>query len=138
MATPHLAGAVALCLDEGGVPGPCAGLTPSQIAARTRSDAEATTLAHPWFGFTGDPLRPASGRYFGHLAFAGAGAPVRPVSTTTTATPSSVTVTTGTLSSGGAAALAADDSSLLRVNSTTTKPRSSAWYGTFTGIPAPG
>src|SRR3712207_9328135 len=34
MATPHVAGAAALCLGEESVAGPCAGLTPAQIVAK--------------------------------------------------------------------------------------------------------
>jgi subtilisin family serine protease len=61
MATPHVAGAVALCVGEGR----CAGMTPAQIVARLRADAQARGSS---FGFTGDPLRPLSGRYYGYLA----------------------------------------------------------------------
>jgi subtilisin len=68
-AAPHVAGAVALCLNDGGVAGPCAGLTPAQIITQLRSDAAANaTLAD---GFKGDPLRPLSGKYFGALVNAG-------------------------------------------------------------------
>jgi subtilisin family serine protease len=67
-AAPHVAGAVALCLNDGGVPGPCAGLTPAQIIAKLRADAQAqATLVN---GFAGDPLRPAAGKYFGYLVSA--------------------------------------------------------------------
>jgi subtilisin len=31
MATPHVAGVVALCYGNGGVPGPCTGRTPEQV-----------------------------------------------------------------------------------------------------------
>ena len=31
MAAPHVAGVVALCYGNGGVPGPCAGKTPAQV-----------------------------------------------------------------------------------------------------------
>jgi subtilisin family serine protease len=74
MATPHVAGAVALCLGSGGVPGPCAGLSPAQIIDKLRADAAAhASLAN---GFLGDPLRPVGpallgDRYYGHLAWAG-------------------------------------------------------------------
>ena len=70
MATPHVTGAVALCVDEGGAAGPCAGLTPAQIITRVRADAQRYTAAIPSFGFTGDPLRPLSGRHYGYLAVA--------------------------------------------------------------------
>jgi subtilisin len=65
MATPHVSGAVALCIGNGAVAGPCDGLTPSQVIQKIRSDAAAhATLSN---GFNGDPLRPVSGRYYGYL-----------------------------------------------------------------------
>jgi subtilisin family serine protease len=67
-AAPHVAGAAALCLDDGGVPGPCAGLSPTQIVQRLRTDAAAAaTLTN---GFAGDPLRPVTGRFYGYLVAA--------------------------------------------------------------------
>ena len=45
MATPHVAGAVARCIDDGGTADPCAGLSPAQIIARMRDDAQAKTTA---------------------------------------------------------------------------------------------
>jgi subtilisin len=63
MAAPHVAGTVALCIYSGA----CAGLTPSQIVQKIRSDAAAYNTAHPSYGFTGDPLHPVSGRYYGFL-----------------------------------------------------------------------
>jgi subtilisin len=71
MATPHLAGAAALCLGEGGAAGPCAGLSPAQIVSKLRADAERYTGAVSGFGFSGDPLRPLGGAYFGYLHWAG-------------------------------------------------------------------
>jgi subtilisin family serine protease len=69
MATPHVAGAVALCLGEAGVAGPCAGETPAQVVQRMRSRAQAKAGAEPTYGFAGDPSRPnATGDYFGYLA----------------------------------------------------------------------
>lgn len=65
MASPHVAGAVALCLVEGGAPGPCAGMAPGEVVAHMRSVAGG--LATSANGFLGDPLRPVSTRYFGHL-----------------------------------------------------------------------
>jgi subtilisin family serine protease len=67
-AAPHIAGTVALCIGDGGEAGPCAGLAPSAVIARVRSNAAAA--ASLTSGFAGDPLRPASGRYFGFLATA--------------------------------------------------------------------
>jgi subtilisin family serine protease len=67
-AAPHVAGTVALCIGNGGVAGPCAGLAPAAVIARVRSDAAgAASLAN---GYAGDPLRPLSGKYFGYLATA--------------------------------------------------------------------
>ena len=71
MATPHLTGAVALCLGEDGAHGPCWGLTPAQIITKMRADAASHATADPAFGFTGDPAHPVSGRYFGFLEWVG-------------------------------------------------------------------
>jgi subtilisin len=63
MASPHVAGLVALCIASG----PCAGLSPSQIIAKVRADAAAQPAS---YGFAGDPHRPAGNRYYGHLVSA--------------------------------------------------------------------
>ena len=68
-AAPHAAGAVALCHGSGGVPGPCAGLTPAQVIARVRADSGAAWTAAT--GFAGDPMRPLTGRHYGPLLDAG-------------------------------------------------------------------
>jgi subtilisin len=68
MAAPHAAGTVALCLGSGGVAGPCAGLSPSDVIRRIRADAASSAGG----GFLGDPNLPVAGRYFGPLAPAGA------------------------------------------------------------------
>jgi subtilisin family serine protease len=142
MATPHVTGSVALCLGQGGASGPCTGLTPAQIVQKMRSDAAAQTNANPGYGFTGDPLRPAGSAYFGYLVFdgtpgsgGGGGTPPPPL-TTVTAAPDGTTVQTGWLRSGSAASLAAADSAYYAVNSTTNNNRTSAWYGTFSGVPS--
>ena len=57
-------------------------------------------------------------------------------STTVTAFPSAVAIETGTLRGGTATALASDNNVFYEVNSTTTAPRTSAWYGRFTALPA--
>jgi subtilisin family serine protease len=67
-AAPHVAGAVALCLNDGGVAGPCNGLTPAGIVARVRSDSAG--LASITNGFAGDPFHPVTGKYFGYLVSA--------------------------------------------------------------------
>ena len=78
MAAPHVAGAVARCVSDGGSPGPCAGMTPAQIITRLRSDAASVAAASPSYGFTGRD----SGT-FGPLVLAGpAPAPDAPAATT--------------------------------------------------------
>lgn len=69
MAAPHVAGAVALCLGTGGAAGPCTGLTPAEQLKKLRADAQANATSSN--GFVGDPSRPVSGRYFGHLTWGG-------------------------------------------------------------------
>ena len=66
---PHVAGAVALCFGEEGAPGPCSGLSPAQVIEKMRADAAAHATAAN--GFVGDPLRPVSNRFYGHLAWSG-------------------------------------------------------------------
>ena len=67
MASPHVAGTVALCIAEG----PCAGLTPAQVIAKVVGDAQGYLSAHPASGFAGDPLHPDGDRYYGPLVRAG-------------------------------------------------------------------
>jgi subtilisin len=68
MAAPHATGTVALCLGSGGVPGPCAGVSPADVIRRIRSDAAAVAGG----GFLGDPSNPVAGRWYGPLVAAGA------------------------------------------------------------------
>ena len=63
MASPHVAGTVALCISSGG----CAGLTPKQIVSKIVADARSYSQANPGYGFQGDPLRPIIGKYYGYL-----------------------------------------------------------------------
>ena len=84
MAAPHLTGTVALCLGNGGPPGACAGLAPSQVVTRLLADAASHSNADLSYGFTGDPDHCAvwSGRganaqciqtgFYGYLGWAGA------------------------------------------------------------------
>lgn len=68
MASPHVAGTVALCVGSG----ECAGLTPSQIVQKMVADAAAYNTANPSYGFLGDPLHsPDPNRYYGYLIRAG-------------------------------------------------------------------
>jgi subtilisin family serine protease len=68
MASPHVAGAAALCITSGR----CSG-TPSEVMTRLLSDAKtkSDTLASSYYGFTDDPNRPNSSRYYGHLVHVG-------------------------------------------------------------------
>ncbi len=84
MASPHVAGVVALCLGEAGVAGPCAGLSPAQIRQRIDDDAEARTLGTGGYGFAGDPVRPVSGRTYGYLSNAAAAEPTDSTAPTVT------------------------------------------------------
>jgi subtilisin family serine protease len=61
MASPHVAGLVARCIDAGR----CAGLTPAQIGAKLRADAAARPADQ---GFLGDTHRPVPGKDYGNLA----------------------------------------------------------------------
>jgi len=68
MATPHVTGAVALCIATGR----CAGLTPAQIVQKMRTDAAARPAS---YGFDGDPSRPivdpgGGTRFYGYLLYA--------------------------------------------------------------------
>ncbi|HEY8465944.1 MAG TPA: S8 family serine peptidase [Solirubrobacterales bacterium] len=68
MATPHVAGVVALCRGEAGTPGPCSGMTPAETVAYVRDLAETHNAAHPAYGFWGDAFRPLDAtRHFGLL-----------------------------------------------------------------------
>lgn len=63
MASPHVAGVVALCLSSG----QCSG-TPSNIISQVRSKADAQPAI---YGFAGDPNSASGGRYYGALVYAG-------------------------------------------------------------------
>jgi subtilisin len=141
MASPHIAGAVALCIGEGTTPGPCADQTPSQIIQTMRSRAEGRTTTNAGYGFAGDPTRPVSGRYYGYLDWSGDASsapppPPPPPVTRVTASPSGTTVLTGTLRSGSVADLATADGTYYRVNSNTSRTRTTSWYGSFAGVPS--
>ena len=93
MASPHLAGAVALCIGEGATAGPCAGLASNDPGAYiAKLTGKSTDLS---YGFYGDPNRPLSGRFYGHLAWpAPLAAPVES-DTTAPAAPTGLTATSG-------------------------------------------
>jgi subtilisin len=68
MASPHVAGAAALCLGSGR----CAGLSPAELLQKLRTDAAARPAS---YGYAGDPTRPIfSGgitRFYGFLVYVG-------------------------------------------------------------------
>jgi len=99
MASPHVAGLAALCLGEGGTPGPCAGLNPSTIIQTIRSQAETQTSSTPSYGFNGDPTRPVSGEYYGFLAWAEGASPSPTPSPTPSPSPSPIDLTPPTVTS---------------------------------------
>jgi hypothetical protein len=63
MASPHVAGAAALCIGTG----KCSG-APATIIGQLRFDASVQPLG---YGFAGDPITPIVGRYYGYLIYAG-------------------------------------------------------------------
>ena len=63
MASPHVAGAAALCLSSG----TCSG-TPAQVIDKLQADAAAQPAS---YGFTGDPRSASGGRHYGYLVYAG-------------------------------------------------------------------
>ncbi len=100
MASPHVAGLVALCFGENGGSGPCTGKSPADVRTLLLNGAKAASAAAPANGFAGDPTRPVLGRYYGHLAatrFEAAGATPAPVTApaNTTAPVVSGTATVG-------------------------------------------
>ena len=72
MASPHVAGVVALCFGEKGAAGPCTGLTPAKVIAKIRADAAAHTRSVPSAGFDGDPVHAVLNNYYGDLVWGGA------------------------------------------------------------------
>jgi len=83
MATPHVAGATALCVSTGA----CAGDTnAASLVGKLDSQDGA-------YGFSGDPFRPVTGRYFGYTVLAGT--PSEAPSFTLSASPTSRTITRG-------------------------------------------
>ena len=97
MATPHIAGSVALCYGDGGTTGPCTGLSPAQVVQKLRTDAANHTNGTPSYGFLGDPLQPTTGKYFGYLGWDGAASPSPDFSLS--ASPSTQSVTQGSQTS---------------------------------------
>ena len=98
MAAPHVAAAAALCIDDGGAPGPCAGMTPADvIQTRRATAADGASLAD---GFSGDPLHPVGNRIYGNLVRSG----VPPTASTgaVSAIGDDVATLSGSVDTGGA------------------------------------
>ncbi|MDQ3768336.1 MAG: S8 family serine peptidase, partial [Actinomycetota bacterium] len=75
VAAPHVAGLLALCHDEGGRSGVCAGRPAAQNVQRMVDSARARAFQDPGFGFAGDPragVQRSLDVFFGHLAWGGA------------------------------------------------------------------
>jgi subtilisin family serine protease len=66
MASPHMAGVLARCLDEGSVSGPCSTKTPAEVITYLRDQAQSYNGADPGYGFVGDPNSPGAA-YYGFL-----------------------------------------------------------------------
>ena len=79
MAAPMVAGTVALCMASGAcmhagdalTGTPATRFSPPEVIQKLRADAAAYSSANPSFGYSGDPLRPYSTRYYGYLVRAG-------------------------------------------------------------------
>jgi hypothetical protein len=70
MASPAVAGLVALCEGENGAHGPCWGQPPANVRAILLAAANTAAAAAPGSVFNGSPARPVSGRFYGALASA--------------------------------------------------------------------
>jgi hypothetical protein len=62
MAAPAVTATAHRCI----LSGQCAG-TPAETIQKLRADAKAWNDANPTYGFGGDPLRPVTGKHYGHL-----------------------------------------------------------------------
>lgn len=68
MASPHVAGLVALCEGEAGAHGPCWGQPPATVVSMMIAASSSTAAAAPGNVFAGAPSRPIAGKYYGDLA----------------------------------------------------------------------
>lgn len=95
MASPNVAGSIALCYGTGGSAGPCTGQSPAAVIQTIREAAQNHTGATAGYGYSGDPAHePVAGRHYGYLVWDGsAGTPTSP---TAPGSPPSLTATAGT------------------------------------------
>jgi subtilisin family serine protease len=91
MATPHVAGAAALCVSSGACPYDPA-VSPAANAATLVTKLGSTNSS---YGFSGDPFRPISGRYYGYTAVAGTPSAATAAGFTLSASPTGQNVTRG-------------------------------------------
>ena len=63
---PYVAATAALCIDRGRGSG-----GPKQVMHKLLHQAQTYNLAHPAYGFLGDPLSPIGPQYYGYLIRAG-------------------------------------------------------------------
>jgi subtilisin family serine protease len=109
MASPHVAGLVALCMGENGAHGPCWGKPVDEVRSIMIAAATTTAGANPDLAFSGAPSRNVAGRYYGHMAStafpSAAGvtpaATAAPAITGSAATGQTLTASTGTWSGAG-------------------------------------
>lgn len=66
-ASPLGTGVVALCIADG----PCGGLSAKATIRKVINDTTRYNTKNPTWGFSGDPLRPVTGKYYGWLLQAG-------------------------------------------------------------------
>lgn len=91
-AAPAAAGSVALCIGNGGMPGPCSAMSAPDVIQQVRAEAALRAQTHPGYGFAGDPNSPAGGRFYGHLVWDGGSAAA---DFSLSANPDAVTITSG-------------------------------------------
>jgi subtilisin len=111
MATPHVAGAVALCLDTGVAAGPGADdRGPAGVIRTMLADAENRTRRDLRFGFYGDPVHAVAGRSYGYLAGGSEPGATPPATTQLTGlAPAGYRAVSGARWTGGLSSLSADD-----------------------------
>jgi subtilisin family serine protease len=103
MASPAVAGLVALCEGENGAHGPCWGQSPANVRAIMMAAANTAAAEAPGSVFSGSPTRPVTGRWYGEMAstrFPSATGVVPALTTAPVITGTASTLTTVTASAG--------------------------------------